>query len=145
MDRTPKPPVKSHPGKYLCRGVHPPEAMMHFPPVSDPPYFRQILRLCGKSKKFNFFPKQFFGFHRPQISNFHPIFPVSVYFPSVSRNLLFSPYFEKCLPLISKNSPVFYILHVHFVSPYFDHDAFMHHPMHVLDSSVRMYTCTSRP
>jgi len=24
---------------------------------------------------------------------------------------------------------------VYFPSPYFDHDAFMHHPMHVLDAS----------
>jgi len=46
------------------------------------------------------------------------------------------------------NSPAFYILYVYFVSPYFDHDAFMHHPMHVLDapghvfillSSIRVY------
>jgi len=26
------------------------------------------------------------------------------------------------------------MLYVFFVSPYFDHDAFMHHPMHVQDS-----------
>src|SRR6218665_3869371 len=28
------------------------------------------------------------------------------------------------------------MLFVYFVSPYFDHDAFMHHPMHVLDAPV---------
>jgi len=31
---------------------------------------------------------------------------------------------------------------VYFVSAYFDHDAFMHHPMHVLDAPVyRSWTC----
>src|SRR6218665_1648604 len=36
-------------------------------------------------------------------------------------------------PLFYTNSPAFYILCVYF-PPYFDHDAFMHHPMHVLDA-----------
>src|SRR6218665_2900666 len=30
--------------------------------------------------------------HRPQIFNFHPIFPVSIHFPPVSRKLFFPPY-----------------------------------------------------
>src|SRR6218665_999952 len=34
--------------------------------------------------------------HRPQISNFPPIFPLSVRFPPVSLQLLFPPYFQKC-------------------------------------------------
>jgi len=33
-----------------------------------------------------------------------------------------------------KNSPGFYILYVYFFPSYFDHDAFMHNPMHVLDA-----------
>src|SRR6218665_389335 len=75
----------------------PPETMMHFPPVSD---FRPILEknftLCGKfSQLYNVpFPDKFssaniFFSHRPQISNFPPIFPVSVHSPPVSRKLLF--------------------------------------------------------
>ena len=33
----------------ICRGVHPHESMMHFPPVSDfAPYFEKIFRLRGK-------------------------------------------------------------------------------------------------
>src|SRR6218665_504464 len=72
--------------------------------------------------------------HRPEISNFPPIFPVSVYFPPLSRKLLFPPYFDKCSPLFYTNSPAFYILYMYFVSPYFYHDAFMHHPTHVLDA-----------
>jgi len=34
----------------------------------------------------------------------------------------------------------FYILYVYFVSPYFYHDAFMHHAMHVLDAPVWHYS-----
>src|SRR6218665_2477190 len=52
----------------------------------------------------------------------------------------FSPYFAKNIvsrilenvPLFSLNLRFFYLLHMYFVSPYFDHDAFMHHTMHVL-------------
>jgi len=36
--------------------------------------------------------------------------------------------------MFSKNLPVLNVLYVFFVSPYFDHDAFMHHTMHVLDA-----------
>src|SRR6218665_913546 len=45
---------------YQGQGRPSPEAVMHFPPVSDlHPYFRKILRLCGKLKKFYIFPKKF--------------------------------------------------------------------------------------
>ena len=44
--------------------------------------------------------------------------------------------FQYISPLFYKNSPAFYILYVYFVSPFFNHDAFMHHPMHVLDAPV---------
>src|SRR6218665_2023347 len=37
-------------------------------------------------------------------------------------------------PLISLNLRIFTNF-VFFVSPYFDHDAFMHHPIYVLDAS----------
>src|SRR6218665_126411 len=113
--------------------------MMHSPCFRFPPYFQQILKLCGNFLKFYLFPKKFssakisddlFFSDRPQISN-SLCFST---FPPVSRKLLFPPYFQKFSPLFSKNSPAFYILFVYFVSPYFDHDAFMHHPMHVLDA-----------
>ncbi len=54
--------------------------MMHFPPVSDfHPYFRKILRLCGKFTKFYLFPKKFPIFIRqnfwwPALTNFPPVF-----------------------------------------------------------------------
>ena len=81
-----------------CRGVHPSEAMMHFPPVSDfPPIFEKF----SDSVEILPFPEKFLDFHppkflmtffsrRPQILN-SPIFPVAVHFPSVSRKLLFPP------------------------------------------------------
>src|SRR6218665_912598 len=82
-----------------------------FPPVSDfPPYFRKIFRLYGKFSKIYLFPKNFsitfFLFsHRPQISNFTPIFPVSVNFHLFRENY-YSPTF--------KNSPCFRKIHLLF-------------------------------
>ena len=42
----------------------PPEAMMHFPSVSDFPYFGTIFRICRKVSKFYVFP--FLDFHPPK-------------------------------------------------------------------------------
>jgi len=75
------------------------------------------------------FPEKISDFHPPKfLMTFFlvidhkfwisPILPVLVHFPPVSQKLLF--------PLH---------LLVYFVSPYFYHDAFMHHQMHVLDAS----------
>src|SRR6218665_1292857 len=116
--------------------------MMHFPPVSD---FPPIFEKCLDFQKFSLFPKKFPIFIRPKISNdlFLVIdhkFRISPLFclfqnisPSYSRKLIISPSFSKIFPLFSKNSTAFYILYVYF-PPNFDHDAFMHHPMHVLDA-----------
>jgi len=97
---------------YIARGVHPSEAMMHFPPVSDsPPYFRKILRLENFQ---NFtFSRQNFRFSSSKISddlflvidhkfrmNFLPILPVLLHFPSDCRKLL-SPY-QKFPPVLKK-------------------------------------------
>ena len=73
--------------------------------------------------------------HRPHILNFPPIFPVISTFPSCFAKIIIFPYFYKFHPpVIDKFTSFFYILYVYFVPPYFDHDAFMHHPMHVLDA-----------
>src|SRR6218665_2936683 len=121
---------------------------MHFPPVSDFPPISENFRTLRKmftilpfpEKFLDFYPPKFlmtFFIYRPQILNFPPIFPVSVHFPPVSRKLLFPPYVDKFLSVLDK-STCFYILYVYFVSPpYSDHDAFMHHPMHVLDAPGR--------
>src|SRR6218665_844302 len=85
----------------------PPEAMMHFPPVSDVPLFSKNFQTLWKIFKILPFHEKFLHFHpqkflmtcfshRPEISNFPPTFPVSVHhFPPVSRKLLFRipPYF----------------------------------------------------
>ena len=147
---------------------------MHFPPVSDSPYFRTIFGLWGKFCNFTFsrnfftcftcvsFPPllwpwciyalpnartgrpcqlrsksspetllletysfcrrvailnfmifirrnfwRIFFSHRPQISNFPPIFPVSIHFPPVSQKLFF-------LPPTLTNSPCFRQIHLLF-------------------------------
>ena len=114
---------------------------MHFPPVSDPPILKKISDSVENFQHLTFSrtisrfssAKLFFS-HRPHILEFSPIFPVSVHFPPVSRKLLFSPYFGKFPPCFRKIHLLFtYFMCILFL-PYFDHDAFMHHPMHVLDA-----------
>ena len=75
----------------------------------------------------------FFKSHWLEISNF-PLFSLFQYISPLFREHYYFPLLWQISPLFSKNSPAFYIglLYVHFVSPYFDHDAFMHHPVHVL-------------
>jgi len=85
--------------------------MMHFPPVSDSPYFSD----SRKFSKFYLFLKNFlilirqnfwwpFFSHRPPIYNFPPIFPVLVHFPPFSRRFVFPPVFT--------NSPWFRKIHL---------------------------------
>ena len=136
-----------------ARGVHPPLRPWCIFPLSFrfPPYLLKILRLCGKFKKFDLFPKKFPIFIRQNF--WRPFtflvvdhkFRISPQFwlfqcisPLIRENVLFPPTFQNS-PLFLKNSPAFYILYVYF-PPYFDHDAFMHHPMHVLDAPVLYYT-----
>src|SRR6218665_2181847 len=100
----------------------------------------KILILPLPEKFLDFHPPKFlmtFFSHRPQISNFPP-FSLFQYISLCFEKIIISLCFEKCPPCFRKNSLAFYILYVHFVSPYFDHDAlnFMHHPMHVLDASA---------
>src|SRR6218665_3080058 len=94
---------------FLAGASIPPEAMMHFPPLFQiSPYFRKILGLSGKFHKFSLFPKKF------------PKFLISPLFQK------FSPCFKEIQHLFTYFTCIF--------PPYFDHDAFMHYPMHVLDA-----------
>jgi len=52
--------------------------------------------------------------HPPRISPYFSCFRI---FPPCFAKFIISPYFQKCSPLFSKNSPAFYILYVHFVFP----------------------------
>src|SRR6218665_540294 len=91
--------------------------MMNFPPFQiSPPKFLMT----------------FFS-HRPKISN-SPIFSVSVHFPLFRENYYFPLYFSPFPPVLDKFTS-FYIFSVYLVSLCFHPDAFLHHPMHILDAS----------
>ena len=67
-----------------------------------------------------------------KISDFHP--------PKLTKIIrLFPPYFHKFPPVFKKFITFLHALCV-ISPPYFDHDAFMHHPMHVLDASANVTT-----
>src|SRR6218665_113937 len=119
--------------------------MMHFPPLFQiSPYFRKIFRLY---KIFSIlpFPEKFLDFHLPKflITFFSSTtnFEFPSYFPCFCT---FPPCFEKILfpSLLFTISPFcfrkIHLLFTYFLCmsfpTYFDHDAFMHHTMHVLDA-----------
>src|SRR6218665_2023109 len=102
--------------------------MMHFTPVSDFPLFsknfqtlRKIFTILPFPKKFlDFHPPKFlmtFFNHRPQISNFPPIFAVSVHFPLFRENYYFPPYFDKFPPVLGKFTCFLHILRAFRVPP----------------------------
>src|SRR6218665_2308821 len=82
------------------------------------------------------FSRKMFRFSSAKISDdLSPHIPCLSTFPSVSRKLLFPPYFSKFLPSVSeKFTCILHTVCVFRFPPYFDHDAFIHHPMHVLDA-----------
>src|SRR6218665_3217533 len=83
-----------------------PDTIMHSPLFQIPPIFEKCSESVENFPNFTF-SQFFFPFssakisdghffsHRPTISNFPSVFPVSVHFPPVSRKLLFLPYFQK--------------------------------------------------
>ena len=121
-----------------------PEANMHFYPPSDfPPISEKFLRLRRKFSQFYLFRK-ILPFSSSKISDdffcssttnvlFPPYFNSFSPFFSIFKQNSFSPYFCKFLSWFRKISVFFYILSAIFFAPYYDHDAFMHHTMHVLD------------
>src|SRR6218665_1443822 len=140
--------------KYKNPGASiPPETMMHFPPLFQiSPLFQKNFRTFWKFLTILPFPVKFLDFHppkfltfffsqRPQISNFPhfpPIFAISVHFPPFRENYSFPPTFTNFPPILGKFTCILHTLRVYF-SPYFDHDAFMHHPMHVLDAPAYVH------
>ena len=104
------------------------------PPVSDfPPIFEKFSKCYPFPEKFLEFHPTFFLVidHKFWIS---PLFSLFQYIcPLFSKNYYFS--------LLWQISPCFTQIHLLFTyfmcisfPPYFDHDAFMHTPMHVLDA-----------
>jgi len=118
--------------------------MMHFPMFHLSPCLKKnsdsvkkFPNLTFSLKNFSIFIRQnffrpFFS-HWPHISNFPPIFAISIHFP-LFRKILNFPLLFQISPGFRKLYVFFYILYVFLVSPYFDHDAFMHHTMHILDA-----------
>jgi len=109
----------------------PPEAMMHSPSFRFPPIFDKFSDSVENFQNLTFPAKisddLFVIDHKFRIS------PYFLWFPSVSRKLFFPPLW-KISPCFRKIHLVFtYFMCISF-PPYFDHDGFMHHPMHVLDA-----------
>ena len=123
-----------------------------FPLFQISPLFpKKIVKSTETFSNFTFSQK-FFDFHPPkflmsyffvidykQILNFPPIFAVSVHFLLFRENYYF-PYFSKFPPEFVKFMFFTYFMCFSF-PPYFDHDAFMHHTMHVLDASDVNHCC----
>ena len=85
-------------------GVHPPEAMIHFPLFQISPIFSTNFQTVENLKNVTF-SRQIFRFSSAKISDdlFLVIdhkFPVSVHFPSVSRNKYYSPLLLTNFPLV---------------------------------------------
>src|SRR6218665_420375 len=132
---------------YVQGRPSPSEAMMHFPCFRFPPYFRKMFRR-SKILKMLPFPEKFLDFH-PQkflMTSFFflvidhkfrmsPCFPCFGTFPFCFAKIIIPPYFHKFPPCFRKIHLLFtYFMCISF-PPYFDHDAFMQHPTHVLDAS----------
>src|SRR6218665_1952169 len=73
-----------------------------------------------------------------------PYFRCFSSFPPCFAKIILSPYFYKFSPCFRQIHLLFNTLRV-FPPPYFDHDAFMHHPMHVLDTPVYIYAKLESP
>src|SRR6218665_2940093 len=109
--------------------------------------FQKSFQTLSKISKILPFPEKFSRFLSAKISDdlflvidhkfrISPYFPCFSTFPPVWRKLLFSPTFKN-FPSFRKIHLLFtYFMYISFPS-YFDHDAFMHHPMHVLDALGR--------
>src|SRR6218665_1232034 len=105
----------------IRRGVHPPETMMHFPPVSDSPLFLKNFETMRKIFSILPFPDKFLDFHPPKflMTFFHkfrisPLFSLFQHISSLfHENYYFPPYFSKFPPCFRKIDLFFYILYVY--------------------------------
>ena len=115
----------------------------------SPPCFRfplfpkHFLGLRRKFSQFYLFQKIFirqnfwrpFLSHWPQTWNFPPISAVSIHFPSYFGKFLCSPYSSNLfIPWFLKCTCSFTYFMCFSFPPYSDHDAFMHHTMHLPDA-----------
>src|SRR6218665_2271874 len=124
--------------------------MIHFPPCFRfPPIFEKISDSVENFPNFTF-SRKISRFSSAKISHdlflvidhkfrISPLFSLFHYIsPLFLENYYFLPllYFEKFSPCFRKIHLLFtYFMCISF-PPYFDHDAFMHHPMQALDAPV---------
>src|SRR6218665_3198244 len=129
--------------------------MMHFPLFQISPLFSKHFQTLWKICNILPFPEKFLDFHRPKflMTSFlvidhkfriSPYFPCFSTFPPCFAKFIITPYFEKLPPVLDKITFFLNTLCISF-PPYFDHDAFMHHPMRVLDASVIVYLAPEKP
>ena len=122
------------------RDVHPPKSMMHYSLFQIPPLFR----ICQSQKRFpNFIKKCRFRLPKflmtflviDSIYNF-PIFSRKRYtiLPHISANVSLPPTFVNFPPDFVKFTCFFTYFVCFSFLPYFDHDAFIHRTMYVLDA-----------
>src|SRR6218665_2391855 len=130
--------------------------MMHFPLFQISPLFSKHFQTLWKICNILPFPEKFLDFHRPKflmtsflvIDHKFRISPLFSLFQYISPLFLeiyyYSPTLKNFPPVLDK---ITFFLHTLCISfpPYFDHDAFMHHPMRVLDASVILYLAPERP
>src|SRR6218665_117891 len=120
--------------------------MMHFPLFQISPLFSKNFRTQRKIFKLLPFLEKFLDFHPPKfLMTFFLVidhkFRISPYFccfstfpPCFAKIILSPPTFTNFTLVLGKFTCL--ILHtLRVFPPYFDHDAFVHHPMHVLDAS----------
>ena len=105
---------------------------MHFPLFQIFPLFSENFQTLRKIFTILPFPDKFLDFHPPKFL-MTPCFPCFNTFPPCFAKIIISP------PTLTNFPPCFRQIHLLFTyftcisfPPYFDHDAFMHHPMHVL-------------
>jgi len=111
---------------------------MHFPLFQISPLFSKNFQTGKFSQKISRFPSAKISDdlsflvidHKFRIS---PLFSLFQYISPFSRKLLFPPTFKNSPPVLEKFTCFLHTLCISF-PPYFDHDAFMHRPMHVLDA-----------
>jgi len=90
------------------------------------------------------FPDKFLDFHPPKFLmtffshkfRIPPYFPCFSTFPLYFPKIIISPTLKNCPPCFRNIHLLLHTFCAFRFSPYFDHDAFMHHPMHVLDAPV---------
>ena len=118
---------------------------MHFPLFQISPLFSKNLHTLWKlfkilpfhKKIIDFNPSKFLMiFFRSSTTNFEfpPIFPVAVHFPLFRENYYFPHLLCKIALCFRKIHLLFtYFMCISFPSD-FDHDAFLHRPIHALDA-----------